>query len=307
MARLAGRSYVSSSNTTRSTWSSRVSTRFLTLARTSARFTGSTTNMKPVPSGKKMSEPSQVAGSNARRSATGLEQQGWKDSWDSTRFRDGRLAESPIALCEVQGYVYAALVARSHCATEAGDHALATALSEEHPALHFFSVNEPNYGKALRQGILRARGDVVICDEIDLCDMDFYRGALPALLSAEADMVVGSKAMPGAHDNRPAFRRVATRVINGMLRVAVDFRGTDTHGLKAFRREPLVDVVHQCVVDRDIFASELVVRAGRAGLAVIEIPVEVNEKRRPAISLIRRVPGVMKNMVRLTYAIRIKG
>ena len=124
-----------------------------------------------------------------------------------------------------------------------------------------FSLGEPNYGKALRQGILRARGDVVICDEIDLCDMAFYRGALPALLSAEADMVVGSKAMPGAHDNRPAFRRVATRVINGMLRVAVDFRGTDTHGLKAFRREPLVDVVHQCVVDRDIFASELVVRA----------------------------------------------
>lgn len=184
---------------------------------------------------------------------------------------------------------------------------LAKALSEEHPALHFFSVNEPNYGKALRQGILRARGEVVVCDEIDLCDMDFYRDALPALFGADADMVVGSKAMPGAHDNRPAFRRVATRVINGMLRVAVDFRGTDTHGLKAFRREPLLEVVHQCVVDRDIFASELVVRAGRAGLAVVEIPVEVNEKRRPAISLIRRVPGVMKNMVRLTYAIRIKG
>ena len=38
------------------------------------------------------------------------------------RFADGTLAATPIALCEVQGYVYAALVARSHCATEAGDH-----------------------------------------------------------------------------------------------------------------------------------------------------------------------------------------
>ncbi len=184
---------------------------------------------------------------------------------------------------------------------------LATGLSEEHDNLHFFSVNEPNYGKALRQGILRARGEVVVCDEIDLCDMEFYRDALPTLLASEADMVVGSKAMRGAHDNRPVFRRVATRVINRMLRVAVDFRGTDTHGLKAFRRLPLIPVVNQCVVDRDIFASELVVRAGRAGLMVVEIPVEVNEKRRPAISLIRRVPGVMKNMARLTYAIRFKG
>jgi glycogen debranching enzyme len=43
-----------------------------------------------------------------RRSARGLQNQGWKDSWDSIRFADGRLAEAPIALCEVQGYAYAA-------------------------------------------------------------------------------------------------------------------------------------------------------------------------------------------------------
>ena len=42
----------------------------------------------------------------------GLQNQGWKDSWDSMRFADGTLAATPIALCEVQGYVYAALVAR---------------------------------------------------------------------------------------------------------------------------------------------------------------------------------------------------
>ena len=185
--------------------------------------------------------------------------------------------------------------------------ALAASMAEECPQLESFSVNEPNYGKALRQGILRARGEFVICDEIDLIDMDFYRRSLEILQADGADMVVGSKAMRGAHDNRPLFRRSATKVINGMLRVAVDFRGTDTHGLKAFRRTPITPIVDQCVVDRDIFASELVVRTGRAGLRVVEIPVEVCEKRRPAISLVRRVPGVMKNLVRLTYAIRVKG
>lgn len=43
-----------------------------------------------------------------RQARAGLANQGWKDSWDSVRFRDGRLAEPPIALCEVQGYAYAA-------------------------------------------------------------------------------------------------------------------------------------------------------------------------------------------------------
>jgi glycogen debranching enzyme len=43
-----------------------------------------------------------------QRSSKGLVQQGWKDSHDSVFHADGRLAEPPIALCEVQGYVYAA-------------------------------------------------------------------------------------------------------------------------------------------------------------------------------------------------------
>ncbi len=41
-----------------------------------------------------------------RRTRKGLVNQGWKDSHDSVAFADGRLAEAPIALAEVQGYVY---------------------------------------------------------------------------------------------------------------------------------------------------------------------------------------------------------
>ncbi|HEX5432169.1 MAG TPA: amylo-alpha-1,6-glucosidase, partial [Bryobacteraceae bacterium] len=44
----------------------------------------------------------------ARQSPKGLVQQGWKDSQDSVFYADGRMAEPPIALCEVQGYAYGA-------------------------------------------------------------------------------------------------------------------------------------------------------------------------------------------------------
>jgi hypothetical protein len=43
-------------------------------------------------------------------SGHGLANQGWKDSDDSVRFADGRIAEGPVALCEVQGYAYEAAV-----------------------------------------------------------------------------------------------------------------------------------------------------------------------------------------------------
>jgi glycogen debranching enzyme len=43
-----------------------------------------------------------------RRSARGLVNQGWKDSWDANMHRDGEVAKPPVALCEIQGYVYEA-------------------------------------------------------------------------------------------------------------------------------------------------------------------------------------------------------
>ena len=60
-----------------------------------------------------------------RATDRGLVNQGWKDSWDGISFASGRLAEAPIALCEVQGYTYAAYVARAHFAREGGDPELA--------------------------------------------------------------------------------------------------------------------------------------------------------------------------------------
>ncbi|HEX7699472.1 MAG TPA: glycosyltransferase family 2 protein [Kofleriaceae bacterium] len=180
---------------------------------------------------------------------------------------------------------------------------LAEHLASERSEVRTFSLGEPNYGKALRRGILEARGTWVICEEIDLCDLDFHRRALAHLRMGDADMVVGSKAMKGSDDQRPLMRRAATRVLNGMLRIAVDFRGTDTHGLKAFHRETLVPVVEACVIDRDLFASELVIRAGRS-VNVMEIPITLAEKRAPAINLTKRVPAVLKGMVKLMVAVR---
>lgn len=56
-----------------------------------------------------------------RSTDRGLLNQGWKDSHDSLGFADGTLAEPPIALAEVQGYVYAAYLARAHIAEVLGD------------------------------------------------------------------------------------------------------------------------------------------------------------------------------------------
>ncbi|WIG95772.1 glycosyltransferase family 2 protein [Myxococcus sp. SDU36] len=180
-------------------------------------------------------------------------------------------------------------------------------LCANNPRLRWFHSETPNYGVALKAGILKAGGTYVVCDEIDLCDLTFYDAALPRLERGEADMVVGSKAAKGASDQRPLIRRAATRVHNKLLRVALGFQGTDTHGLKAFRREALLPVIQKCVVDMDVFASEFVIRAWREGLRVMEIPIQLHEKRQPSIHLFKRVPNVLKNVGKLFYVIRVRG
>ncbi|MCP3065376.1 glycosyltransferase family 2 protein [Myxococcus sp. K38C18041901] len=180
-------------------------------------------------------------------------------------------------------------------------------LCAKHPRMRWFHSERPNYGVALKAGILMARGTYVICDEIDLCDVTFYDAALPRLERGEADMVVGSKAAKGASDQRPLIRRAATRVHNKLLKVTLGFQGTDTHGLKAFRREALLPVIQKCVVDMDVFASEFVIRAWREGLKVMEIPIQLHEKRQPSIHLFKRVPNVLKNVGKLFYVIRVRG
>ncbi len=71
----------------------------------------------------------------AQRSSTGLVQQGWKDSNDSVFHADGTLAEAPIALCEVQGYVYAAKLAAARLSCTLGDKERCTALEAQAEAL----------------------------------------------------------------------------------------------------------------------------------------------------------------------------
>ena len=70
-----------------------------------------------------------------RHSSKGLIQQGWKDSSDSVFHADGRLAEPPIALCEVQGYVYAAKKQAAILAAALGDLQRAEILQAQASAL----------------------------------------------------------------------------------------------------------------------------------------------------------------------------
>ncbi len=90
-----------------------------------------------------------------RKSESGLLQQGWKDSQDSVFHADGRLADAPIALCEVQAYVYEAKLQAAGLARALGEGERAAQLQEQAEALrsrfqaHFWCEELGCYAVAL--------------------------------------------------------------------------------------------------------------------------------------------------------------
>ena len=158
------------------------------------------------------------------------------------------------------------------------------------------SLEAADYGAAMRHGFLAAEGDWIVNFDIDYFSADFLRNVLS---TEDVDVIIGSKRDPDSQDRRPLIRRVATRVFNMMLRFILRSDVTDTHGMKAFGREMVAKMVPTVQSTQDLFDTELVVRAERAGYRIQEVPVVVEEMRSARSSLVRRVPRTIRGLFRI--------
>jgi glycosyltransferase involved in cell wall biosynthesis len=179
--------------------------------------------------------------------------------------------------------------------------AKADRLARDHDDVRVRSLDRPDYGAALRTGILGAESASIACFDADYYDLHFLDAALAAL--ADADLVIASKRAPGSIDTRPRTRRFVTATFSAVLHVGFGVDLTDTHGMKVMRRDTLVDLAARCVFDADLFDTELVVRAVRSRLRVVELPVMVVETRPSRTAIWRRVPRAALGLVRLRLAL----
>jgi glycosyltransferase involved in cell wall biosynthesis len=157
-----------------------------------------------------------------------------------------------------------------------------------------------DYGEAMRTGILAALGDVVVVFDVDYFDPEFVDEVLPRVRASDGPViVVGSKRAPGTRDTRPWTRRAITAGFSAILRFGFRLEVSDTHGMKAMRRSAVVPIVEQCRNGTDLFDTELVLRADRAGMPVAEVPVTVEEHRPSRSPIARRIARTLFGLVRL--------
>lgn len=173
------------------------------------------------------------------------------------------------------------------------------------PGVRALSLPSADYGAALRAGFHASRGDVVANVDVDYYDLDFVDTTV-RMLAADGgpDVVVGSKRAAGSDDQRALLRRLITGAFAFVLRRGFGLRVSDTHGMKAMRRQALLPVVERCRLGTDLFDTELVLRAERAGLGVAEVPVSVHESRPSRSSILRRGLRTVRGLVLLRLALR---
>jgi dolichyl-phosphate beta-glucosyltransferase len=145
-------------------------------------------------------------------------------------------------------------------------------------------------GRAVRLGLLAARGDVALFSDADLSTPITETPKLvDPIMSGECDLTFGSRALDrnliGVH--QPWRREQGGRVFNMVVRLATGLPFWDTQcGFKAFRMEACRPLVEAATVDRFGFDVELIYLAYRAGLKLREIPVRWDHNEGSKVSVV---------------------
>jgi glycosyltransferase involved in cell wall biosynthesis len=189
-----------------------------------------------------------------------------------------------------------------------GTLALARQIASEMPEVRVEHRDRADYGRALRAGLLDARGDAVVNFDTDYFDLDFLDAAVGQVLGFDGPaIVVGTKRGEGATDARDPLRKFATLVFGTILRIVFGLRVSDTHGIKAMRRATVEPYAEVCTFGQDLFDTELILRVERAGLRTAEIPVDVRELRPARSSFLSRVPRTLRGLCKLRWALWKEG
>ena len=157
-------------------------------------------------------------------------------------------------------------------------------------------------GAAVRTGVLEARGDLILVSDADLSTPIEEVEKLRARIEEGADIVIGSRALPGAdlQVRQRALRENMGKFFNRLVRGLVLKGVPDTQcGFKLFRREAARAVFSESRLCGFCFDVEILALASRRGLRVRQVPVVWRNSPHSRVRLIRSSLRMIADLVRL--------
>ena len=204
---------------------------------------------------------------------------------------------SIISMCERTELTYELLLIENGSTDKTLE--IAHSLSSMNNSIRVHSLNQANYGNALKTGFSLAIYELVVAFDIDYYSETFLITSLQ--LESEYSAITASKRLQTSEDARRLIRRLATNFFVYLLKILFNTDLSDTHGMKALKKSEINKFIEQVVSTQDIFDTELLLRIERNGGKVKEVPTKINEIR-PSVSLIyKRIPRTLKSLIKLRY------
>lgn len=161
-------------------------------------------------------------------------------------------------------------------------------------------LDKPNYGAAIRAGILSACNSHCLIINVDFFDGAFIKWSWEN--RASFDFIVGSKRADLKINQQATYRKFLSWGLNFLLRNLFGSPLSDTHGIKFFNTNSIVQLANKTILNRGQFDTELSLRALDKRLKIAEIPVPIVEIRPPRNFMAQKI---VRNLVDISKLYRI--
>lgn len=169
-------------------------------------------------------------------------------------------------------------------------------LLKQIPQVKVVTLPQPDFGRAFKSGVFKSKFSSTVLFNADWWDIDFLEKSL--VLLRKHSIIIGSKRLSSALDKRPLLRKMGSTVLTWALRVLFAYPGSDSHGIKTFRRKDLINILKVCKT-HEIIESEILIRAKKQKLSLFELAVSIEEIRPARIGFFKRCIIVSKEVAQL--------
>jgi len=163
--------------------------------------------------------------------------------------------------------------------------------------------NNQGKGRAVREGIMQAEGDIIMFTDADLAyGTDVIKRYYDTFSEQpDTDMLIGSRNISkDGYEGYTLMRKIMSKVYIKVLCIIGGFKLTDSQcGCKAFRRDTAKEIFSKCEVNGFAFDFEVILFATKLGKKITEVPVKIINHRESSVNALRDTLKMLRDLIKI--------
>jgi len=182
-------------------------------------------------------------------------------------------------------------------------------LSQKYPYVrHIHREKRLGRGTALKNAFKQSYGKVIVYMDLDLAtNLRALKPLVEAITVEGYDFSTGSRMLPQSKVERSLRRSISSKTYNFLVRSMLGSKLRDHQcGFKAFKRDPVLQLLDEVDATHWFWDTEILVRAQRHGFKVKEIPVEWQSGKGTKVNLLKDSWNMFRQVMKLWWKLKVK-